>query len=216
MAKEHMKRMTKRERIKDLSNKAEGIYHYIGPQNMLFRLITTGNQLASEVNHSVAFFTNFAQKGWMSDINSRDCIDSIYRLVGKLMCQIDVLHAAAGEEIMPEPFESIDRCYSAEYTFLLREAVIKGLPDNYKGPNQNPYEVNMLVKPAIAYSHPDEKFDWDPDEYDDGEFMSFAKPPEEPRDRKLVFHCTKSDLDAIKRYANIIEVKYIEEDIHHA
>lgn len=32
------KYMTKRERVKDLSNKAEGIYYYIGPQHMLFRL----------------------------------------------------------------------------------------------------------------------------------------------------------------------------------
>lgn len=47
--------MTKHQRIKDLSNKAEGIFHYIGPNDLLFRLISTGNQLASEVNHSVAF-----------------------------------------------------------------------------------------------------------------------------------------------------------------
>ena len=57
--------------------------------------------------------------------------------------------------------------------------------------------------------------DFDPDEYDDGEFMNFTAQ-EEARDRKIVFHCTKSELDDIKRYANIIEVKYTEEDIHHA
>ena len=57
------KYMTKRERVKDLSNKAEGIYYYIGPQHMLFRLINTGNELASEINHAVAYFTSFAQNG---------------------------------------------------------------------------------------------------------------------------------------------------------
>ncbi len=62
MQKERMKRMTKRERIKDLSNKAEGIFHYIGPNDLLFRLISTGNQLASEVNHSVAFFYQLCPK----------------------------------------------------------------------------------------------------------------------------------------------------------
>lgn len=135
--------MTKHQRIKDLSNKAEGIFHYIGPNDLLFRLISTGNQLASEVNHSVAFFTNFAQSGLMSGPASRSCIDQIYRLVGTLMCQIDVIHAAAGE------------------------------------------------------------------------FLNF-NAREEPRDRKIVFHCTKSELDSIKRYADIIEVSYQEEDIHHA
>ena len=61
------KYMTKRERVKDLSNKAEGIYYYIGPQYMLFRLINTGNELASEINHAVAYFTSFAQNGVLYD-----------------------------------------------------------------------------------------------------------------------------------------------------
>ena len=199
---------SKRERVKELSNKAEGIYHYIGPQNMLFRLINAGNRLASEINHATAYFTSFAQNGKMYDTGSRDVIDSIYRRVGELMCDIDVIHAAAGAEIMPEPFESIDRCYSIEYTFLLREAVINGLPDNYKGPQQNPYEVN-LIKPTIAYGRGYR------DAYDDDFFDSFSRE-EEARDRKIVFHCTKSDLDAIMRYAHIIDVKYTEEEIHHA
>jgi hypothetical protein len=206
--------MTKHQRIKDLSNKAEGIFHYIGPNDLLFRLISTGNQLASEVNHSVAFFTNFAQSGLMSGPASRSCIDQIYRLVGTLMCQIDVIHAAAGEQIMPEPFESIDYCYGVEYRTLLREAVIKGLPDNYKGPQQNPPQIS-LVRPAVSFGHPKEELDWDPDEFDTGEFLNF-NAQEEPRDRKIVFHCTKSELDSIKRYADIIEISYQEEDIHHA
>lgn len=106
--------MTKRERVKDLSNKAEGIYYYIGPQYMLFRLINTGNELASEINHAVAYFTSFAQNGVLYDDGaggSRSVIDCIYRKVGHLMCDIDIIHAAGGAEIMPEPFESIDRCY---------------------------------------------------------------------------------------------------------
>ena len=205
------KYMTKRERVKDLSNKAEGIYYYIGPQHMLFRLINTGNELASEINHAVAYFTSFAQNGVLYDDGaggSRSVIDCIYRKVGHLMCDIDIIHAAGGAEIMPEPFESIDRCYSIEYTTLLREAVIKGLPDDYKGPQQNPYEIN-LIKPSIAYGREQR------DAYDDNFFDSFTRK-EEARDRKIVFHCTKSDLDAIKRYAHIIDVKYTEEEIHHA
>lgn len=202
-------RIAKRERIKDLSNKAEGIYHYIKPQHMLFRLINAGNKLASEINHATAYFTSFAEKGSMYDTGSRAVIDSIYRSVGRLMCDIDIIHAAAGAEIMPEPFESIDRCYSIEYSTLLREAVIEGLPSDYKGPQQNPYEVN-LVTPSIAYGGKPYR-----DAYDDDFFSDFTRR-EEPRDRKIVFRCTKSDLDAIKRYADIIEVKYTEEEIHHA
>lgn len=72
-----------------------------------------------------------------------------------------------------------------------------------------------LVKPSVSFKDPMEKFDFDPDEYNDGEFMSFTEH-EEPRDRKIVFHCTKSDLDAIKRFANIIQIKFTEEEIHHA
>lgn len=203
---------SRRERIKDLSNKAEGIYHYIGPQNMLFRLINAGNELASEINHATAYFTSFAQNGTMYDDGaggSRSVIDCIYRKIGHLMCDIDIIHAAAGAEIMPEPFESIDRCYGIEYAALLREAVIKGLPDNYKGPQQNP-NVISLVKPGVAYGR-----GYTRDEYDDDFFSSFTRE-EEARDRRIVFHCTKSDLDAIKRYAHIIDVKYTEEEIHHA
>lgn len=210
-------RMTKRERLKDLSNKAEGIYYYIGPQNMLWRLNNSNNELASQVNHAAAYFTSFAQNGVLYDTGaggSRSVIDSIYRWVGKLMCDIDIIHAAGGAPIMPEPCESINQCYRAEYNALLREAVRNGLPDNYKGPQQNPYRVRLRT-PMIAFLGPDLSGDFDPDEYDDGEFMNFTAQ-EEARDRKIVFHCTKSELDDIKRYANIIEVKYTEEDIHHA
>ena len=212
MQDECKKRIARRERIKDLSNKAEGIYHYIGPQHMLFRLINAGNELASEINHAVAYFTSFAQNGTLYDDGaggSRSVIDCIYRKVGLLMCDIDIIHAAAGAEIMPEPFESIDRCYGIEYAALLREAVINGSPPDYKGPQQNPYVVNM-AKPSIAYDANSYR-----DAYDDDFFDNFTRE-EEARDRKIVFHCTKSDLDAIKRYAHIIEVKYTEEDIHHA
>lgn len=112
---------------------------------------------------------------------------------------------------MPEPYDSIDFCYMTEFHDMLREAVIKGMPDNYKGVYQNPHRIK-LAKPGIAYGI-DGKFD--PDEFDDGEFALFTQR-EEARDRKIVFHCTKSELDAIMRYANIIEVKFTEEDIHHA
>lgn len=214
MQKERMKRMTKRERVKDLPNKAEGIYYYVSPQHMTFRLINSGNDLASEINHAVSFFTTFAEKGYMDDTFSRAVIDNIYRMVGRMMCDIDIIHAAGGAEVMPEPYESIDFCYGNEYRTLLHEAVINGLPDNYKGPQQNPNVIN-LVKPSVSFKDPMEKFDFDPDEYNDGEFMSFTEH-EEPRDRKIVFHCTKSDLDAIKRFANIIQIKFTEEEIHHA
>lgn len=36
-----MNQAAKRAQIKDLSNKAEGIFHYIGTDNVLFRLIST-------------------------------------------------------------------------------------------------------------------------------------------------------------------------------
>lgn len=203
------KYLSRRERIKDLSNKAEGIFHYVGNQNILFRLINTGNALASEINHAVAFFTAFAQKHRMDDVESRETINRIYRITGKLMCDIDIIHAAAGAKIMPEPFEAIDFAYSNEYRALLMEAVRMGLPSDYKGPFQNPNEI-CLVKPSIAYGGSYQK-----DPYDDDFFTRFTRQ-EEPRDRKLVFHCTKSELDAIKRYADIIDVKHTEEEIHHA
>ena len=75
----------------------------------------------------------------------------------------------------------------------------------------NPYRIK-LAKPAIAYEINGR---FDPDEFDDGEFASFTQE-EEARDRKIVFHCTKSELDAIMRFANVIDVKFVEEDIHHA
>lgn len=202
-------RIAKRERIKDLSNKAEGVFQYIGPQNMIFRLINAGNELASEINHAVAYFTSFAQKGYMYDNGSRAVINRIYRLVGGLMCDIDIIHAAGGAQIIPEPFESIDSCYGIEYSTLLREALLKGMPDNYRGPQQNPYVVK-LVRPAVSYGGKPYR-----DSYDDDFFDNFVRQ-EEPRDRKIIFRCTKSDLDAIKRYADIIEVKYHEEEQHHA
>lgn len=209
-------RMTKRERIKDLSNKAEGIYQYVGSHDMLFRLIETGNSLASEINHAVALFSNFARSGEVSDFAVRSTINDIYRKVGSLMCDIDIIHAAAGEPIMPDTYKSIDFCYAQEYRILLREAALRGMPENYRGPQQNPYAVD-LKKPYIEYIDPNDKFDFDPPGYEDSELASMTFPMcEEPRDRKLVFRCTKAELDDIKRYASIIEVKYTEEDIHHA
>ena len=144
----------------------------------------------------------------MDDTASREVIDRIYRKVGSMMCDIDIIHAAGGAEIMPEPYESIDFCYMIEFRTLLREAVINGLPDDYKGVQQNPTQIH-LMKPGVAYHATV------PDEYDDPFFDQFVRK-EEPRDRKLVFRCTKSELDAIKRYAHIIDVKYTEEEIHHA
>ena len=41
--------LARRARIKDLSNKAEGIFQYVGNDNVLFRLISTGNKLTSDV-----------------------------------------------------------------------------------------------------------------------------------------------------------------------
>lgn len=199
--------LSRRAGIKNLSNKAEGIYHYIGPQNMLFRLISAGNKLASDINGAVAYFTRFAQEGQMDDVRSRSVIESVYRKVGDMMCDIDIIHAAAGAQIMPEPFECIDFCYMQEFRALLREATINGMPTDYKGKQQNPTVIS-LVKPGVAYC------DAQPDEYDDPFFAQFVRK-EESRDRKIVFRCTKSELDAIERYAHIIDVKYTEEEIHH-
>lgn len=201
--------LARRARIKDLSNKAEGIFQYVGNDNVLFRLISTGNKLTSDVNYAVALFTGFARSHQLGSQETRRTIDSIYRRVGELMCLIDIVHAAAGEEIMPEPYESIDFCYMTEYRTMLREAVIRGMPDNYKGPAQNPYTVS-LVQPGVGHGN-----GYTLDEYDDDFFARFTRQ-EEPRDRKIVFRCTKSELDAIKRYANIIDIKFTEEEIHHA
>ena len=205
----------RRAQVKDLSNKAEGIFQYVGRDNVLFRLISTGNELTSDVNAAVALFTNFARNGKLGSKITRDTINSIYRRVGRLLCLIDIIHAASGEPIMPEPYNSIDYCYMTEYRTMLREAVIKGMPDNYKGPAQNPPQICVkLVRPGVAvYQTPPEK-DFRDAFYDDL-FDGFLQK-EEPRDRKLVFHCTKAELAAIERYANIVEIKFTEEEIHHA
>lgn len=142
--------LSRRARVKELSNKAEGIFQYVGTDNVLFRLISTGNELTSDVNHAIALFTNFARSNQLPDTVTRSTIDSIYRRVGKLLCLVDIIHAAAGEQIMPEPYDSIDFCYMMEYREMLHEAVIRGMPDNYKGVYQNPYRIK-LAKPAIAY-----------------------------------------------------------------
>lgn len=85
MQSDSQKRLARRASIKELSNKAEGIYYYIKPQNMLFRLISAGNELASAINGAVAYFTNFAQSGSMDDTASREVIDRIYRKVGSMI-----------------------------------------------------------------------------------------------------------------------------------
>ena len=72
--------------------------------------------------------------------------------------------------------------------------------------NQWKYLHELL---AIAYGAK-----YQPDEYDDDFFTNFIRK-EEPRERKIVFRCTKSELESIERYANIIEVKFTEEEIHH-
>lgn len=161
--------LARRARIKDLSNKAEGIFQYIGNDNVLFRLISTGNKLTSDVNYAVALFTGFARSHQLGSQETRRTIDSIYRRVGELMCLIDIVHAAAGEEIMPEPYESIDFCYMTEYRTMLREAVIRGMPDNYKGPAQNPYTVS-LVQPGVGHGN-----GYTLDEYDDDFFARFTR-----------------------------------------
>ena len=163
--------LSRRARVKELSNKAEGIFQYVGTDNVLFRLISTGNELTSDVNHAIALFTNFARSNQLPDTVTRSTIDSIYRRVGKLLCLVDIIHAAAGEQIMPEPYDSIDFCYMMEYREMLHEAVIRGMPDNYKGVYQNPYRIK-LAKPAIAYEINGR---FDPDEFDDGEFASFTQ-----------------------------------------
>ena len=146
--------LARRARIKDLSNKAEGIFQYVGNNNVLFRLIGTGNELTSDVNLAVALFTDFARSHKLGSTQTRDTINAIYRRVGKLMCLIDIIHAAAGEEVMPEPYESIDFCYMNEYRTMLREAVIRGMPDDYKGPRQNPLprqscQTGLCLRPGL-------------------------------------------------------------------
>ena len=74
--------LSRRARVKELSNKAEGIFQYVGTDNVLFRLISTGNELTSDVNHAIALFTNFARSNQLPDTVTRSTIDSIYRRVG--------------------------------------------------------------------------------------------------------------------------------------
>lgn len=95
--------LARRARIKDLSNKAEGIFQYVGNDNVLFRLISTGNKLTSDVNYAVALFTGFARSHQLGSQETRRTIDSIYRRVGELMCLIDIVHAAAMAQL-PEGF----------------------------------------------------------------------------------------------------------------
>ena len=59
--------LSRRARVKELSNKAEGIFQYVGTDNVLFRLISTGNELTSDVNHAIALFTNFARSNQLPD-----------------------------------------------------------------------------------------------------------------------------------------------------
>ena len=59
--------LSRRARVKELSNKAEGIFQYVGTDNVLFRLISTGNELTSDVNHAIALFTNFARSNQLSE-----------------------------------------------------------------------------------------------------------------------------------------------------
>ena len=62
--------LARRARIKDLSNKAEGIFQYVGNDNVLFRLISTGNKLTSDVNYAVALFTGFARSHQLGSASS--------------------------------------------------------------------------------------------------------------------------------------------------
>ena len=63
--------LARRARIKDLSNKAEGIFQYVGNDNVLFRLISTGNKLTSDVNYAVALFTGFARSHQLGSQETR-------------------------------------------------------------------------------------------------------------------------------------------------
>lgn len=191
--------------IKSLSNKAEGIYHYIGPQNTLMGLISAGNELASAVNKAVALFIQLERGGLMPGWQTRDAIHDITIHMGSLLCYLDVIHAAAGEPIQPEVSDAVQHAYKAKYQELLRQAVIAGMPDDYKGPAQNPYTVK-LRKPGIAYMG-----DF-ADAFDDGEFESFTGE-EEPRDRCLKVRCTGTEYESIKRYCYALELKPYEEDL---
>lgn len=63
--------LARRARIKDLSDKAEGIFQYVGNDNVLFRLISTGNKLTSDVNYAVALFTGFARSHQLGSQETR-------------------------------------------------------------------------------------------------------------------------------------------------
>lgn len=191
--------------LKALSNKAEGIYHYIGPQNTLMAMIQEGNQLASAVNNAVAVFIRFNESGTLSDWETRSVIDRVVIHMGNLLCLLDVIHAAAGELIHPEVSDAVQHAYQCKYQELLRQAVINGLPDDYKGPEQNPYIVN-LRKPAIAFMG---EFD---DDFDTGEFENFTSE-EEPRERCLKVRCTGGEFESIKRFCQMLELKPYEEDL---
>ena len=56
--------LARRARIKDLSNKAEGIFQYVGNDNVLFRLISAGNKLTSDVNYAVCSPVSPAAISW--------------------------------------------------------------------------------------------------------------------------------------------------------
>lgn len=136
--------------IKDLSNRAEGIYQFIGGQNMLYRMICNGNDLASAVNHGVSLFTRFTVDHRLPSMEMRETVSAILVKVGDLLCDLDILIAAAGEHIAPEPSKRVDASYMMVYRMLLREALMGGMPDDYAGTAQNPYRIS-LTKPAVAF-----------------------------------------------------------------
>lgn len=191
--------------IKSLSNKAEGIYHYIGPQNTLMAMIQEGNELASAVNNAVALFIGFDRTGKLPDWETRTAIERIATHMGNLLCLLDIIHAAAGELIRPEVADAIQHSYRVKYHEFLRQAIINGMPDDYKGPQQNPYVVNVR-KPTIAFMG-----DF-ADDFDDGEYEGFVGE-EEPRDRCLKVRCTGTEYESIKRYCFALGLKPYEEDL---
>lgn len=192
--------------IKDLSNRAEGIYQFVGGQNMLYRMICNGNDLASAVNHGVSLFTRFTVDHRLPSMEMRETVSAILVKVGDLLCDLDILIAAAGEHIAPEPSKRVDASYMMEYRMLLREALMGGMPDDYTGTAQNPYRIS-LTKPAVAFGGR-----FDPDEFDDGTYMAFTAQ-EEPRDRCLILRCTGPELDAIQRYCDVLHVNYKEKEL---
>lgn len=191
--------------IKDLSNKAEGIFHYVGNNNVLFRIISTGNRLTSDVNESVALFNRFIQRGHIGDWETENIFRKIYHHMGALICLLDIVRAASGQEIDPEISKSIDISYKIEYQTMLHEAIIKGLKDDYKGFMQNPHYI-PLVKPAIAFGG-----EFDSHEFDDGTYASFIGE-EEPRDRRLTVRCTSDEWKLIWSYCKHLQLNAKEEE----